>query len=99
MLYFATPNGLGVLDVASHRTSEIPLAGKIVDVIEIPGTELWAVLLNQINGYEVALIEDFSNMVGSFAVEAKNVFIASRSSTLYVGHDDKISAFALKRGL
>jgi hypothetical protein len=57
------------------------------------------VLLNQINGYEVALIEDFSNMVGSFAVEAKNVFIASRSSTLYVGHDDKISAFALKRGL
>ena len=96
-IFFNDKNGLGVFDVDNLEVFHLPIEGKIVAVEEMESLNLFFVLAKLNGKFNVYILEDLSNLIGSFHFIANNSFILVDDNTLYTGADTTITKTEVAR--
>ena len=88
---------MGVFDVDNLEVFHLPIEGKIVAVEEMESLNLFFVLAKLNGKFNVYILEDLSNLIGSFYFIANNSFILVDDNTLYTGADTTITKTEVAR--
>ncbi|QTQ16550.1 PD40 domain-containing protein [Treponema parvum] len=96
-LYYASSEGLGIVNCEDLKDSEIKMSGWISAIKEtdIPGT--FFVLTKDKRLWTVYAVENFKSLTGKFSFEADFSFIQTRKNDLFIGKDLKISKIRLSK--
>ena len=95
-VFFVYEGGIGIVDTATHRFSQIPIKGRIISVKESEESGIVFALSKEGKNYTVSSIELFDVFRGSFSFKADAAFIEVKGDSLYVGRDSKISKMTVK---
>ena len=90
--FFETPAGLGILDTRSRSFSEVPIEGRVLNVVEYPGTGFFAVLSRTNPGsHALILVQNPSVEVSQVSFECQDAFLLFADGGLCLGTDGNIS--------
>lgn len=96
-VYYNYNGGLGIVNLETGRTSEIPIEGKISQIEFSSTSGMVFALSKDKNTYLVSIIEPFDHTLACFDFEGSNGFIMVRGDSLYVGRDTNISKLTVSR--
>jgi hypothetical protein len=97
MVYFSQPQKLTVLNCSTFKTTEIPIKGKILSIIESVENNLVFALTKSETAYSVYILENYNMLLGSFSFKAEHTFIRASGKALYIGKDSFISKLEISR--
>ena len=96
-VYFACNEGLGVVDCETYENTILSIKGKILAIEESPDINTTFVLSKVPTGFRISLIENATNIIGSFFYKAESSFITVANDSLYIGKDTEISKILLTK--
>lgn len=96
-VFYNEKNGLGVVDIGNLKSYHIPLLGKILSIEEMEEYNLFFVLTKLQGEYRVYILENLSNLIGSYVFKGNNGFILSDKNNLYTGVDSTITKIEVQR--
>lgn len=90
-VFYNSAAGIGIVSCTNFRSTDIPVRGRILSVLESgDGKEIF-VLSKEGRTYTVSTIESFDALAGSFSFDADSACISVKDNALFVGRDGKIS--------
>ncbi len=97
-VYFNYADGLGIVDLRKCKNSKkIKIQGKISQIEFLDDEKLVFVLSKNGNTHTVTVLEDYFYKLASFSFQAESSFIQTKSNSLYVGSNNKISRILINR--
>ena len=95
--FFETPAGLGILDTQSRTFSEVPIGGRVLNVVEYPGTGFFAVLAKtNLGSHALILIQNPAVEVSRVSFECQDAFLLFADGGLCLGTDGNISKINIR---
>jgi hypothetical protein len=113
-VYYESEKALCVYTIADNSTTEIPINGELISIAELNGHGEGLVFAlskkrasrpdggaedsQNESAYTVWILENFSDLIGSFSFNARHAFIAAdESNAVYIGKDTTISKISVMR--
>ena len=95
--FFETPAGLGILDTQARSFSEVPIEGRVLSVVEYPGTGLFAVLARTNPGsYALTLMQNPAVEAARVSFDCQDAFLLFADGGLCLGADGSISKINIR---
>ena len=90
--FFETPAGLGILDTQARSFSEVPIGGRVLNVVEYSGTGFFAALAKTNPGsHALILMQNPAVEVSRVSFECQDAFLLFADGGLCLGTDGNIS--------
>ncbi|MBP5250904.1 MAG: hypothetical protein J6Z17_00650 [Treponema sp.] len=97
VVFYGFSEGLGLVNLRTHKSSEIKVKGRIIQIEESETTGFIFVLSRNGNTNTITVVEPFANRAAEFSFTAEHSFIHADGEDLYTGRDNKISKLTVSR--
>ena len=94
-VYYNFNGGLGIVNLLNSTAKKIPVNGKILQVEFSDDGQLVFVLSHEKNIYTIMVLEKNIHQMADFSFEGNSSFIQTRSNSLFVGRNNKISRISI----